>query len=395
LWRAVKKPVMGSGASVPPAEPARKHSTGKSIAIGCGVLAAGWLGFLFLVAMAAGVWFAVTRTKVPPTFGPVIEQVNKPASDFPETTDLSTPESACAAWQRATARKDAQAVSRLSWVKIDPAEEEAWFRDEETRDREGLAVYLKALTESRIVEVQTWRGDLANVITFLPFPPGKGKNPYSARSFGRIGGQWKNLGEDRLPSLEAARANFEQKKAAIWEQLQSLQPAASGVAPVSPPIAAKPVPLHRVIELTLADVRSGKESLASLATGGTRPPDFTAVGGDDSAGRAWLRAHDIDLVYYARTDSGDSGVGAYDLRLAKVPNAQFDSMDADGLVKALSGVERTEGGLMSARDGLPVTYVFETRRGLGGVLQITGFTDNPRGVKIRYKLVLPQRDEGK
>jgi hypothetical protein len=70
-------------------------------------------------------------------------------------------------------------------------------------------------------------------------------------------------------------------------------------------------------------------------------------------------------------------------------------MDADGLVKALSGVERTEGGLMSARDGLPVTYVFETRRGLGGVLQITGFTDNPRGVKIRYKLVLPQRDEGK
>src|ERR1017187_4933948 len=138
-----------------------------------------------------------------------------------------------------------------------------------------------------------------------------------------------------------------------------------------------------------------KESLASLATGGTRPPDFTAVRGDDPAGRAWLRAQDIDLVYYARTDSGDSGVGAYDLRLAKVPNTQFDSMDADGLVKALSGVERTEGGLMSVRDGLPVTYVFETRLGLGGVLQITGFTENPRGVKLRYKLVLPQRDEGK
>jgi hypothetical protein len=166
----------------------------------------------------------VTRTKVAPTFGPVIErQVNKPVSDFPETTDLSTPESACAAWQRATARKDTQAVSRLSWVKIDPAEEEAWFRNEEARDREGLAIYLKALTESRIVEVQTWRDDLADVITFLPFPPGKGRHPYSARSFGRIGGQWKNLGEDRLPSLEAARANFEQKKAAIWEQLQSLQ----------------------------------------------------------------------------------------------------------------------------------------------------------------------------
>jgi len=164
----------------------------------------------------------------------VIErQVNKPVSDFPETTDLSTPESACAAWQRATARKDAQAVSRLSWVKIDPAEEEAWFRDEETRDREGLATYLKALTESRIVEVQTWRDDLADVITFLPFPPGKGRHPYSARSFGRIGGQWKNLGEDRLPSLEAARANFEQKKAAIWEQLGEFRPETGSPVPMT------------------------------------------------------------------------------------------------------------------------------------------------------------------
>jgi hypothetical protein len=32
-------------------------------------------------------------------------------------------------------------------------------------------------------------------------------------------------------------------------------------------------------------------------------------------------------------------------------------------------------------------YWFETRDGLKGILQITGFTENPRGVKIRYKLV--------
>jgi hypothetical protein len=32
-------------------------------------------------------------------------------------------------------------------------------------------------------------------------------------------------------------------------------------------------------------------------------------------------------------------------------------------------------------------YWFETRKGLKGILQITGFTENPRGVKIRYKLV--------
>ena len=32
-------------------------------------------------------------------------------------------------------------------------------------------------------------------------------------------------------------------------------------------------------------------------------------------------------------------------------------------------------------------YVFQTDDGQSGVLQITGFIDNPRGVSIRYKLV--------
>src|ERR1019366_2882767 len=32
-------------------------------------------------------------------------------------------------------------------------------------------------------------------------------------------------------------------------------------------------------------------------------------------------------------------------------------------------------------------YTFQTDDGQSGVLQITGFTENPRGVKIRYKLV--------
>lgn len=32
-------------------------------------------------------------------------------------------------------------------------------------------------------------------------------------------------------------------------------------------------------------------------------------------------------------------------------------------------------------------WFFKTREGTIGILQITGFTENPRGVKIRYKLV--------
>jgi serine/threonine protein kinase/LysM repeat protein len=43
--------------------------------------------------------------------------------------------------------------------------------------------------------------------------------------------------------------------------------------------------------------------------------------------------------------------------------------------------------VQTALPDLPVVWLFKTRDGSYGVLQITGFTDNPRGVKLRYKLV--------
>jgi hypothetical protein len=46
----------------------------------------------------------------------------------------------------------------------------------------------------------------------------------------------------------------------------------------------------------------------------------------------------------------------------------------------LSGVCFISPGTMPA-------YWFQNRNGLKGILQITGFTENPRGVKLRYKLV--------
>jgi hypothetical protein len=42
---------------------------------------------------------------------------------------------------------------------------------------------------------------------------------------------------------------------------------------------------------------------------------------------------------------------------------------------------------LSAKGMLPETFLFRTREGGEGVLQIVGFNDNPHGVRIRYKLV--------
>jgi hypothetical protein len=47
--------------------------------------------------------------------------------------------------------------------------------------------------------------------------------------------------------------------------------------------------------------------------------------------------------------------------------------------------------MMCSEDGeLPNTYLFKTREGGRGILQITGFTETPPAVKIRYKLVVAQ-----
>jgi hypothetical protein len=47
-----------------------------------------------------------------------------------------------------------------------------------------------------------------------------------------------------------------------------------------------------------------------------------------------------------------------------------------------------------SEDGaLPSTYLFKTREGGRGILQLTGFTETPPAVKIRYKLVLAQSAE--
>ena len=137
-------------------------------------------------------------------------------SEFPKATDLSSPESAAAAWQRAFASKDMKAVGELTWVELDLDEMEEWMKRGQERDAEAFAAYIKAMEESTIIEILTYREDLAAVICYLPFPRGAGRNPYSSRCFGRIDGQWRNLGEDRLGNLQKAERNFAAKKERLW-----------------------------------------------------------------------------------------------------------------------------------------------------------------------------------
>ncbi len=325
----------------------------------------------------------------------VIErQINKLVGEFPVESNLSTPEAACAAWQRANAHKDAQATSRLSWVPLDPAEKENWYRREEARDPEGLAIYLKALGESKIVEVQTWRGELANVITFLPFPAGKGRDPYSARFFGRINGEWKNLGEDRLPTLEVARADFEEKKERLWHQFEELQKSHEAITSAASGLQFGPV-IERVVNDPDDDTHSACLDLDSGELFDLPVPWPAPPASEQAVSNAWnalipvVTQKGIDVV----SDASGSSMQVFLWSTVPVSNEVFDAITPAALANDNELNRRaTRGGTMEVCETLtitnpPATYLFKTRDGNYGVMQIAGFTDNPRGVKIRYKLV--------
>lgn len=187
------------------------------------------IGRSVLLAAVAAVPMAVAFAVDKPTVQRRI--INRVVKDFPEKTDLSTPEAAQVAWNRASARMDAKAVSELGAWTFGPRDIEE-LQQSWKRDLKDTAVYNEAQLNAEILEVATYREDLANVITKLSFPEGVGRDPYSSRSFGRISDVWKTLGEDRLPSLEAARENFDRKKDVLWQNYVKVRDSIKNGQPV-------------------------------------------------------------------------------------------------------------------------------------------------------------------
>ena len=110
--------------------------------------------------------------------------------------------------------------------------------------------------------------------------------------------------------------------------------------------------------------------------------NWTLVNGIDAIGDAdhvpGLRTTGGTVVKPVSRDAWDNFTAA-DVRQIVVP-----------LITTLQG-----GVAMPATSKLPTTFAFKTREGGMGLLQITGFTNSPPGVKIRYKLVQETSAESK
>jgi serine/threonine protein kinase len=170
-----------------------------------------------------------------------------------------------------------------------------------------------------------------------------------------------------------------------------LQSSGGGVAGATPKIVAPE--FGPVIERVVKDDGAGSNFFIDLDTGKllSPPADLKLPGADprnQEAFLAWVRESGIDAM--GETSLSVKGLVGMELIARPVPGPLWEKLTPQALpADAAFSSQRTAATAthLSAKGELPETFLFKTREGGVGLLQITGFTENPHGVKIRYKLV--------
>ena len=161
--------------------------------------------------------------------------------------------------------------------------------------------------------------------------------------------------------------------------------------PNVPPIQAKSAVFGPVIERVVSGygMEAGNQGLDFESGAQSSIPERELHNND--LRRKWVVEHGVDLLVVDKGGFKWNLVGP-DFRVAQLSEGQWDQATPEELRRALdTAVMDSEDGwpFHGINDPLekPLTFALQTSNGTMGLLQITGFTENPRGVKIRYKLV--------
>jgi hypothetical protein len=103
-----------------------------------------------------------------------------------------------------------------------------------------------------------------------------------------------------------------------------------------------------------------------------------------------FRNHGIDAT--GTLDPNTRGLAGWDMCALPIDAKAFDHLGVAELREVLADTVPGRPVVMMGTGPLPATYATKTRAGRIGLLQILGFSDQPRGVKIRYKLASPSAD---
>jgi beta-lactamase regulating signal transducer with metallopeptidase domain len=192
--------------------------------------------------------------------------------------------------------------------------------------------------------------------------------------------------------ITGGRGGFSEEEITRW--LKALQPlvVAGGQADV---VQRSAVIFDPVVERHLLDVteyRQSGQTLIDIDTGKMvdQPEDMEQSSDLDSSFKKFfgvMRERGVDALY----DKGPSvhGLVGFDMVGMPIPAELWDAV-IDGQYPFREFMHAATPGspiFLSAKGGLPATFLIRTREGSMGILQIVAFTDDPKGVKIRYRLL--------
>jgi beta-lactamase regulating signal transducer with metallopeptidase domain len=144
-----------------------------------------------------------------------------------------------------------------------------------------------------------------------------------------------------------------------------------------------------MIDATVYVESAGRDTALDLDTGKfiVPPADISFIP-DTSQFLNWCRKSGADVVCIPKPSSPDLfGLLMVDAAVIETSDGQAIDRAAAAARQKLQGRPLLVDNPLRPMGNFPFTCLFKTREGGIGILQILGVTDNPKGVKIRYKMV--------
>jgi serine/threonine protein kinase len=201
------------------------------------------------------------------------------------------------------------------------------------------------------------------------------------------------LDEVVLRALEREPARRYQQVSEVRTQVETIvsTPSAPAVAGATGS-SSKSAAFGPVMEREFGRSDEGRNRLLNLKTGQMfDAPEFIKeiTAQEYQAGarpdmrrlKAWAVLHGADVC------GEDDAPWGIDLTIMPVKSAEWDDPDVEALRNlALSDTRGATPAIMATEGSLPATYVFKTREGNMGLLQVWAKSDGKAGVRVRYKL---------
>ena len=316
------------------------------------------------------------------------------------------------------------------WIK-QTAEWQSWRRTKNVRtftthDPQGRKLVISALGWENSNPPQP------NFSSMQVYRPDGSKLAQASYSVGTTPTQWSEFDasgqellrvmlapQQRLSSVSFLDADGARRKWGVNDQgivhIEQLNTGAGDIVTHKIPTApsAEPLTFGPVIERVVNDDNEKKHIYIDFDTGKlfTPPDDLRSV--DEKAVKEWMARNRIDAMGEIDSRRGLTcydmvAMGFSDEIVEKImSNSTMSPRDRTQFTFALLADESFGGSIfdkegkvklfvktgMYSNGEFPTSFVFWTREGGMGILQIVGFTENPKGIKIRYKMVQQGRSQ--